>query len=121
MLEKDFQLTTECVTISEDNYNTYSVSYLKLLFTISSEIDVMLEFLAKLYTPTTKETGFGYSKVLLKNEPDIKALEIKLRNEELLYFHLILNFDMTYFPIIGIAHQIELYTTEYKSFESASR
>lgn len=84
LLEKDFQLTTEYVTISEDKYNTYSVSYLKLLLTIGSEIDVMLEFLGKLYDPTTKETGFGYSKILLKNEPDIRSLEIKLRNEELL-------------------------------------
>ena len=56
LLEKDFQLTTEYVTLSEDNYNTYSVSYLKLLLTIGSEIDVMLEFLAKLYEPATKET-----------------------------------------------------------------
>lgn len=30
LLEKDFQLTTEYVTLSEDNYDTYSVSYLKL-------------------------------------------------------------------------------------------
>ena len=84
LLEKDFQLTTEYVTLSKDNYDTYSVSYLKLLLTIGSEIDVMLEFLAKLYDPATKEMGFGCSKILLKNEPDIKSLEIKLRNEELL-------------------------------------
>ena len=84
LLEKDFQLTTEYVTLSEDNYNVYSVSYLKLLLTIGSEIDVMLEFLAKLYEPTTKETGFGCSKILLKNEPDIKSLELKLRSEELI-------------------------------------
>lgn len=84
LLEKDFQLTTEYVTLSEDNYNTYSVSYLKLLLTIGSEIDVMLEFLAKLYDPATKETGFGCSKILLTNEPDIKSLELKLRNEELI-------------------------------------
>lgn len=84
LLEKDFQLTTEFVTISEDNYDTHSVSYLKLLLTIGSEIDVMLEFLAKLYEPDNNETGFGCSKIILKNEPDIKSLELKLRNEELL-------------------------------------
>lgn len=84
LLEKDFQLTTEYVTLSEDNYNTYSVSYLKLLLTIGSEIDVMLEFLAKLYDPATKETGFSCSKILLTKEPDIKSLELKLRNEELI-------------------------------------
>jgi len=72
LLEKNFQSTTEYVTVAEDNYDAYSVSYLKLLLTIGSEIDVMLEFLANLYDPTTKESGFGCSKVILKNEPDIK-------------------------------------------------
>lgn len=28
LLEKDFQLTTEYVTIAEDNFETYSASYL---------------------------------------------------------------------------------------------
>ena len=84
LLEKDFELTTEYVTLSEDNYNTYSVSYLKLLLTIGSEIDVMLEFLAKLYNPSTKSSGFGCSKILLENEPDLKTLEIKLKNEDII-------------------------------------
>ena len=83
LLEKDFQLTTEYVTIAEDNFETYSASYLKLLLTIGSEIDVMLEFLANLYDPDTKERGFGCSKVILKNEPNIKSLEIQLRNEDI--------------------------------------
>ena len=64
LLEKDFQLTTEFVTTSEYNYDTSSVSYLKLLLTIGSEIDVMLEFLAKLYEPDNNETGFGCSKII---------------------------------------------------------
>lgn len=83
LLEKDFQATAEYVTISEDNYDTYSVAFLKLLLTIGSEIDVMLEFLSKLYDPDTKETGFGCSKTILKNEPDIKSLELQLRSEGL--------------------------------------
>lgn len=84
LLEKDFQSTAEFVTIEEDNYNTYSVAFLKLLLTIGSEIDVMLEFLAKLYDPNTKESGFGCSKVVLENEPDIKSLEIQVRSEGIL-------------------------------------
>ena len=83
LLEKDFKLTTEYVTISEDNYDTYSVSYLKLLLTIGSEIDVMLEFLARLYDPNQKESGFGCSKTILKSEPDIKELVVQLRNESI--------------------------------------
>lgn len=44
----------------------------------------MLELVAKLYEPTTKETGFGCSKILLKNEADIKSLEFRLRKEDVL-------------------------------------
>ena len=84
LLEKDFQSTTEYVTPSEDNYNTYSVAYLKLLLTIGSEIDIMLEFLAKLYDPTTQASGFGCSKILLSHESDLKLLEFRLVSEDLL-------------------------------------
>ena len=83
VLEKDFQLTMEYVTLSEDNFDTYSTYYLKLLLNIGSEIGVMLELLAKLYDPNIKKTGFGCSKTILEKEPDIRLLELKLRNEEL--------------------------------------
>lgn len=86
LLEEDFKTTTEYVTLCKDNYSTYSTAYLKLLLTIGSEIDVMLEFLAKLYEPTTKEKGFGCSKILLKHETDIKSLEILVRNEDFSVF-----------------------------------
>lgn len=78
LLEQDFKETIEYVTISEDNYNTYSVSYLKLLLTIGSEIDVMIEFLASIYEPEQRNNGFGGSKVILENEPEIKQLEIEV-------------------------------------------
>lgn len=86
LLEKDFKETTEFVALAKDNYNTFSVAYLKLLLTIGSEIDVMLEFLAKLYEPNTKEKGFGCSKIILKYEMDIKLLEVEVKNEEFSVF-----------------------------------
>ena len=39
--------------------SSYSASCLKLLLTIGSGIDVMLEFVVKFYELATKETGFG--------------------------------------------------------------
>lgn len=82
LLEQDFIETSKYVTISENNFNTYSSAYLKLLLTIGSEIDVMLDLLSKLYDPTSKETGFGCSKTILKHEKDIKSLEIQIKNED---------------------------------------
>lgn len=84
LLENDFIETTQYVTIAEDNYDTYSVSFLKQLLTIGSEIDVMLEFVAKLYDPNTKETGFGCSKTILSYEEDIMSLEVVLREEDII-------------------------------------
>lgn len=81
LLEKDFEETKQYVTIAQENFEAYSVAYLKLLLTIGSEIDVMLEVLAKEYDPSKKESGFGCTKVITKQEPDIKQLEIKLRDE----------------------------------------
>lgn len=113
LLEKDFQATAEYVSIADDNYNTYSTSYLKLLLTIGSEIDVMLEFLAKLYEPDTKERGFGCSKVLLKNEPNIRALEFELRNEGIL----IHPWDCTRYPEWWTAYN----EIKHNRYESATQ
>lgn len=83
LLEKDFEETKQYVTVTQDNFDTYSVAYLKLLLTIGSEIDVMLEVLAKEYDSNKKESGFGCTKVILNHEPDIKQLEIRLRDENI--------------------------------------
>lgn len=84
LLEKDFEETRQYVTISEDNFEAYSVAYLKLLLTIGSEIDVMLEVVAKEYDADSRENGFGCSKVLLEHEPDVTNLEIMLKDENVI-------------------------------------
>lgn len=81
LLEKDFEETKPYLTIAEDNYEAYSNTYMKLLLAIGSEIDVMLEVVAKEYDPNSNEEGFGYSKIILKHEPNIKSTEILLRDE----------------------------------------
>lgn len=81
LLEQDFKATIDYVTLEENNFTTYSVAYLKLLLTIGSEIDVMLEFLARLYEPNLIVTGFGCSKIILKHEPDIQMLELQVNHK----------------------------------------
>ena len=81
LLEQDFKITIDYVTLEENNFTTYSVAYLKLLLTIGSEIDVMLEFLSRLYEPTTTVSGFGCSKIILNHEPNIQSLEIFVNNK----------------------------------------
>ncbi len=81
LLESDFSETIKYVSLSEENFNTYSAIYLKQLLATCSEIDVLLSFLAKLYNFNCKDTGFGCSKILLENEPDIKNLQIEVKNK----------------------------------------
>lgn len=83
LLEKDFENTKQFVTIAEDNYRTYSTAYLKMLLNIGSEIDVVLEVLAREYDTNNKESGFGCTKVIRGHEPDIKELEVKLRGDNI--------------------------------------
>ena len=83
LLEKDFENTIPYLTVAEDNYNAYSSVYLKLLLTIGSEIDVVLGVLAKEYEASCRENGFGCSRIIMKYEPDIKKLKVRLREENI--------------------------------------
>ena len=40
-LEKEFIATLKCVELDTDNFNTYSIQYLKLFQTVCSEIDII--------------------------------------------------------------------------------
>lgn len=50
-LEEDFYSTRNYVEFSEENFQTYSIEYLKLYLSICSEIDVVGKFLAKKLNP----------------------------------------------------------------------
>ena len=46
-LEREFLISTQYVTVSEDNYKTYSPAYQKLLLSIGSEVDVAIKSFCK--------------------------------------------------------------------------
>lgn len=83
LLEKDFIETMQYVTVEKSNFETYSAVFLKLLLAVGSEIDIMLDFVSKLYDPSNSETGFGCSKVIWKFEKDITKLEIELIGKDI--------------------------------------
>ena len=55
LIEKDFQNTIDYVSISPLNYSTYSPTYLKILLSIGSEVDVLKEFICNLYKVKKKD------------------------------------------------------------------
>lgn len=84
LLESDFSETVKFVSLSKDNFSTYSAVYLKQLLSICSEVDVLLSFLAKLYDNSCNDSGFGCSKILLNNEPNIVDLQIEVKNKDII-------------------------------------
>lgn len=83
LLENDFLDTIQYVTVSDDNYSTYSPTYLKLLLNICSEIEILLSFLAKEYEPNCKKDGFGCSLVIRQHEPEIKSVNVGIIDEDI--------------------------------------
>ncbi len=47
MIEKEFRKAIQYVALSEDNYNTYSDFFVKILLQIGSEIDVVAKTLCR--------------------------------------------------------------------------
>ena len=55
-IEADFAATARYVEICQDNFDTYSVEYAKLLLASSSETDVLCKVLCKELDPDAKLT-----------------------------------------------------------------
>ncbi len=75
LIEKDFVNTIDYVSISPNNYSTFSPTYLKILLSIGSEIDVMKDFICK--TLNTDMKHFN------KYEPGFHLVEVEVRSESI--------------------------------------
>lgn len=74
-LESDFRNTIRYVSLDEDNYNTYSIEYARLLQAICSEIDVIFKDLCNI-----KDGKIGeYAKIIEDKYTDFKISVICLK------------------------------------------
>ena len=76
LIEKDFVNTIDYVSISQNNYSTFSPTYLKILLSIGSEIDVLKDFICKAHNTDMKH--------LNKLEPDFHLVEVEVRSESIM-------------------------------------
>ena len=83
-LEEDFIKTIRYVSVSKDNYHTYSIEYLKQLLSIGSEIDVMKKLLANLYAGKVVSDK-NVTKTIISADSSILKIEVlsKADNETL--------------------------------------
>ena len=84
-LEKEFIQTLQYVSLSSDNYSTYSEMYLKLLLEIGSEVDVSLKQYCVSLDPTfTGGTISDYRSCLTTHKPSFFIEEVAVHEDVLL-------------------------------------
>ncbi len=83
-IEKEFIKTLSYVSLSEDNYETYSEQYLKLLLEIGSEVDITMKMYCSLIG-----TGFHGTKIshyldfIINNYPDFFEHNVTVQNNSI--------------------------------------
>lgn len=71
LIEKEFISTLDYIKLDEDNYDTFSTAYIKLLLQIGSEVDIVAKELCKYYNPKAKLGNIkDYGRELLNVERD---------------------------------------------------
>jgi len=71
-LEKDLEEISRFVELTSDNNKTYSIEISKLLFSASSEVDVVLKSLCKLIAPNKRRNNIDdYREVIKELLPDL--------------------------------------------------
>lgn len=76
LIEKDFRDTNDYVSMSENNYKTFSAVYLKLLLSIGSEVDVVEQLLCELLH--TDKAHFN------EVEPDFYSILVEVENYDII-------------------------------------
>ena len=78
MLEREFYNTLHYVSLSEDNYNTYSSAFIKIILQIGSEVDIALKYYCKLLNDSFDgDKIYKYQQFLQKKDPDFCAQKIQ--------------------------------------------
>lgn len=84
LIEKEFKSTLAYVYLSEDNFETYSNEYIKLILQIGSEIDVVLKsFCQYIDNSFNKNKMPEYIKFIKNNYQNLIVQRVKLRNSDI--------------------------------------
>lgn len=79
VLEDEFKTTLNYVTVEKENYSTYSNIYQKLLLSIGSEIDNLINLVVELYNDKPDKNRI---QKLIKYFPDIVSLQVQFKNNK---------------------------------------
>lgn len=78
-LEQDLISISRYVEFDEDNFSTFSTELLKLLFSASSEIDVVAKLLCHQINKESKASNIGhYRATIMKAYPEFSSIDVHL-------------------------------------------
>lgn len=82
LLEKEFCKSLNFVSLSKDNYNTFSNAFIKLILQIGSEIDVSLKMLCGLFEEEYQGSNIlAHMRCIENNDNSFFAQVVKVRTE----------------------------------------
>ena len=84
LLEKELLQTDKYVTISPDNYPTYSSAYGKLLLEIGSEIDIVSKTLCCFLGDTNASIITEYANSITTQFPEFTSISVEVLNRSLI-------------------------------------
>ncbi|MDR2025587.1 MAG: hypothetical protein LBQ71_20615 [Hungatella sp.] len=83
-LEKEFRNTLHYISLDPKNYDTFSPSFLKLILSIGSEIDIVSKVLAaRIDAEFNGENITSYCKSITKHLPHFSKVMVKTLNEKI--------------------------------------
>jgi hypothetical protein len=78
-LERDLEVVSRYVELTEQNYETYSIELAHLLFAAASEVDVVAKLLCERVAPEAPRNNIAqYQAVLLPAFPELPGQEVRI-------------------------------------------
>ncbi|MBE5839570.1 hypothetical protein [Butyrivibrio sp.] len=85
MIEKEFRKSVQCVSLSNDNLETYSDFFSKIILQVGSEVDVLAKVLCKeINAASTTNSIEKYKRVILKTYPEIERLTVSCNDIDII-------------------------------------
>ena len=83
LLEKKFLNTLDFVTLSEDNFETYSNEYTNIMYTIGAELENVLKTFCR-FKSDEYRTMKDYGKYIKENYPEILKMPVAVQGKSLI-------------------------------------
>jgi len=78
-LDNDMDTISRYVDFTSDNFETYSIEFVRLILAFCSEIDVVAKILCEKISPSSKATSINqYRLIITKKYPKFHTLEIEI-------------------------------------------